>query len=151
MGVFGRLFVKPNGLMTYPCLFSPFQVLLSDIVKHFPNINFWKVNQIQWDIAFYRALRDWEHGLMEDFLNLIHSSNIQRDEEDIICWMPTKGKLFEVKSFYRVLRGVGVVNFPWKSLQGKSPFESSFFCLVCCFREDFTKARHYCSRLMLHE
>ena len=113
--------------------------LLSDIVKHFPNINFWKVNQIQWDIAFYRALRDWEHGLMEDFLNLIHSSNIQRDEEDIICWMPTKGKLSEVKSFHRVLRGVGVVNFPWKSLQGKSPFESSFFCLVCCFREDLRR------------
>ena len=138
-GIFGRLIVKPNGLMTYPCLFSPFQVLLSDIVKTLSQYQFLEGEseyQIQWDIAFYRALHYWEHGLMEDFFNLIHSSNIQRDEEDIICWMPTKGKLFEVKSFYGVLRGVGVVNFPWKNLQGKSPSESSFFCLVCCFRED---------------
>ena len=115
---------------------SSFTIRYSQTLSQY---QFLEVNQIQWDIAFYRALRDWEHGLMEDFLNLIHSSNIQRDEEDIICWMPTKGKLFEVKSFYRVLRGVGAVNFPWKSLQGKSPFESSIFCLVCCFREDLRR------------
>ena len=45
-------------------------------------------------------------------------------------------KLFEVKSYYRVLHGEGVVDFPWKSIwKVKGHLKVAFF-LVSCIRED---------------
>ena len=44
----------------------------------------WRADQIVWDISFYRALHDWEQGIITDFLSLIYS----------ICWKPIRIKLF---------------------------------------------------------
>ena len=35
-------------------------VAVADLIR-------WSANQIQWDVIFYKALHDWEQGLMEDF------------------------------------------------------------------------------------
>jgi len=64
------------------------------------------MGQIQWDVNFYRFLNDWELGMLADFF-LIHQTKITRDV------MPTKGKPFEVKSYYKVLNVGAVTLFSW--------------------------------------
>ena len=38
-------------------------VAVADLIR-------WSANQIQWDVIFYKALHDWEQGMMEDFYPL---------------------------------------------------------------------------------
>ena len=54
-------------------------------------------------MTFYRALQDCELGMLADFFQLISSTKLTRDAKDAIFWVPTKGKLFEVTSYYKVL------------------------------------------------
>lgn len=52
---------------------------------------------------------------MTSFLSLIYSIKF-RLGEDNIYWNPTKSKIFEVKSFYKVFHGEGAAEFSWKSI-----------------------------------
>lgn len=45
----------------------------------------------------------WELDILAEFMYLIYSTKIRWDVEDHNCWRPTKSRLFEVKSFYRLL------------------------------------------------
>ena len=63
-----------------------------------------------------RAIHDWEMDMLTAFLSLIYSIKIRRDVEDQICWRPTKSRLFEVKSVYRVLYTGGMQSIPLKSI-----------------------------------
>ncbi len=46
------------------------------------------VDYVRWNDGrtFIRAVQDWEADLPTDFLNLIYSTEIRRDEKDQISW-----------------------------------------------------------------
>lgn len=54
-------------------------------------------------------------GTVGRIFQLIYSTKLRRDVEDTICGMPTRGKLFEVKSNYKALHVGMETPFPWKS------------------------------------
>lgn len=77
----------------------------------------WTNGCAQWDIIFYRVFQDWEIDTLTAFLRLLYSVNIQRDMEDNTFWRPTRNRIFEVKSFYKVLFiGGSIFSFPWGSI-----------------------------------
>ncbi len=41
--------------------------------------------------------------MLAEFLTLLYFITITRDGADIIGWRPTRARLFEVKSFYKIL------------------------------------------------
>ena len=41
--------------------------------------------------------------MLAEFLTLLYFIRITRDGADIIGWRPTRARLFEVKSFYKIL------------------------------------------------
>jgi hypothetical protein len=56
---------------------------------------------ILWNILFTRPMHDWE----------------RYEGEHKICWIPSKRKSFEVKSYYQVLSIPVQSTFPWKSIR----------------------------------
>jgi hypothetical protein len=58
---------------------------------------------IHWNIIFARPVHDWEVQVVFGFFEVLYSQRVIHGGEDTICWIPSKRKLFEVKSYHRVL------------------------------------------------
>jgi hypothetical protein len=55
---------------------------------------------IQWNIFFTRPVHDWEVDLVSSFLRMLYSLRVRQGDADKICWIPSKGNKFEVRSYY---------------------------------------------------
>jgi hypothetical protein len=62
----------------------------------------------------FRPIHDWELEEMSRFFELLYSQQIRHCGEDKICWMPSKRKNFEVKSYYKMRVNSESVDGPWK-------------------------------------
>jgi hypothetical protein len=58
---------------------------------------------LQWNIFFTRPVHDWEVDLVSSFFELLYSLRVRQGGEDRICWIPSKRRKFEVRSYYHVL------------------------------------------------
>ena len=69
--------------------------------------------------------------MLAEFLTLLYFIRITRDGADIIGWRPTRARLFEVKSFYKILHtmvSIFFFFFPWNSIwKVKIPIKVAFF------------------------
>lgn len=63
----------------------------------------WNSGVLQWDILFTRSVNNWEVGILQSFLCLPYSFKVTRAKEDQMFGTPTRGGLFEVKSYYEAL------------------------------------------------
>jgi hypothetical protein len=67
---------------------------------------------ILWNILFTRPVQDWEVEVMSRFFELLHSIKVRYEGEDKICWIPSRRKSFEVKSYYKILSSPIHSSFP---------------------------------------
>lgn len=68
--------------------------------------------------------------------NLLYSLRLRRGDEDKICWIPSKRRMFKVRSFYHALSFPTCSFFPWKGIwRNEAPSRVTFF--VWIIREDF--------------
>jgi hypothetical protein len=49
-----------------------------------------------------------------DFSSCLYSQQVRQGGVDKICWIPSKRKNFEVKSYYKVMVNLEPVDSPWK-------------------------------------
>ncbi len=54
----------------------------------------WNNGAINWEIMFTRTIQDWELELLQPFIALLYSTKTNRDGEDRMCWIPTRGSIF---------------------------------------------------------
>jgi hypothetical protein len=47
---------------------------------------------------------------------MLYSLRVRQGDADKICWIPSKGNKFEVRSYYQVLTTSTGSLFPWKSI-----------------------------------
>jgi hypothetical protein len=79
---------------------------------------------IHWNVMFFRLVHDWE---LEE-VSRLYSQQIRHCGEDKICWMPSKRKNFEVKSYYKMRVNSESVDGPWKIIwKSKAPPRVAFF------------------------
>jgi hypothetical protein len=55
------------------------------------------------EYIFTRPVHDWEVDLVSSFFELLYSLKVRQGGEDRICWIPSKRRKFEVRSYYHVL------------------------------------------------
>jgi hypothetical protein len=80
---------------------------------------------ILWNILFTRPVHDWEVEVVSRFFDLMYSFKVRYEGEDKICWIPSRRKSFEVKSYYKVFI---YSCFSWKSIwKVKVPPRVAFF------------------------
>jgi hypothetical protein len=53
---------------------------------------------IHLNIAIYRSVHDCEVEWATSFLNLFYTIRLIQGSEDKICWIPSKRRMYEVKS-----------------------------------------------------
>jgi hypothetical protein len=83
---------------------------------------------IHWDIAFIRAVKDWELEAVVSFLDLLYTSSTTRGGLDSMHWKLSRSGKFEVKSYYKVLTQADHSPFPWKSIcKVRVPTRVAFF------------------------
>jgi hypothetical protein len=62
------------------------------------------------------------------FFDLLFSIRLRHEGEDKICWIPSKRRAFEVRSFNHELFISASSPFLWKSIwRGKVPLRVAFF------------------------
>jgi hypothetical protein len=71
---------------------------------------------ILWNIVFSRLVHDLEVEAVSRFFGMLYTLKVSSEGEDKLCWMPTRKKFFEVKSYYKVLSSPIQSSFPWKSI-----------------------------------
>jgi hypothetical protein len=86
---------------------------------------------IHWHVLFTRPVQDWEVELVSRFFEMLYSQRVRIGGEDQMCWIPSKRKFFEVKSYYQVLShptSTVQATFPWKGIwKVKAPPRVAFF------------------------
>ena len=63
----------------------------------------WQNGVPHWDVHFTRLLHDWEVEPFQAMIGLLYSIKVQQNQEDRVCWGPTRSGCFEVKSYYQIL------------------------------------------------
>jgi len=67
-------------------------------------------------------------GVGHFFLNLLYSLKLSRGGEETMCWIPSKRRKFEVRSFYKALSHPTGSSFPSKSIwRNKAPLNVAYF------------------------
>jgi hypothetical protein len=61
-------------------------------------------------------VHDWEVKAVSRFFGLFYSQKVRYGGDDTICWIPSKRKSFEVKSYNQVLSTPVWYTFSWKSI-----------------------------------
>ena len=74
------------------------EVYVADLMK-FPN----GVLIFLREINFVRAIQDWELESLTNFLDSIYGVSLREVGDDKICWKPTMGRTFAVRSYYQIL------------------------------------------------
>jgi hypothetical protein len=99
----------------------------------------WHQEDMVWSVKLGRSLQDWE---MEEFMALmefLYNQNVKRAEKDSIRWNHTKSGKFEVRSFYRLIRGRSSIQFPWKNVwQTRIPSKVAFFLWLAALGKNLT-------------
>jgi hypothetical protein len=66
--------------------------------------------------------------IWSSFFEMLYSLRVRQGGEDRICWIPSKRRKFEVRSYYHVLSIPASSPFPWKSIwRVKAPLRVAFF------------------------
>lgn len=63
------------------------------------------------NLLFIREVQNWELEYMVQLLDNVYTTKLHHREEDKLEWMPSKTQSFQVKSYYKELRG-GRILFP---------------------------------------
>jgi hypothetical protein len=74
---------------------------------------------LQWNISFTKPMHDWEVDLITSFfglLTLLYSLKLRQGGEHKVCWIPSKSRKFEERSFYHALCTPTGSPFPFKSI-----------------------------------
>jgi hypothetical protein len=88
----------------------------------------WQNRVSHWDVRFTRLLHDWEVEPFQALIGLLYSTKIHQNQEDRVCWGPSRSGTFEVKSYYRILSLSTSMVFPWKSIwKAGAPPRVAFF------------------------
>jgi hypothetical protein len=69
----------------------------------------------QWNINFLKATHDWEMDHFTSLFILVYSIRVRRGD-DRFCWIPYKRRLFDVRSYYKVLVLHDITHFHWRSI-----------------------------------
>ena len=81
-----------------------------------------------WSVTFCRDFNDWEMASVESFLLLLHSHAPSLEEPDKLIWKLKRSGIFDISSYYLMLRDPTAFAFPWKSIwRVKAPRRVSFF------------------------
>jgi hypothetical protein len=80
-----------------------------------------------WNVSFVQNFNDWEMKDVASFPNLLSHIPVSSDS-DGLCWRLKKDGVFDIRSFYTVLRGSLKRAFPWRSVwHSKAPPRVCFF------------------------
>jgi hypothetical protein len=88
------------------------------VSEHMQIIN----EEVHWNVQFFREAQDWEVEVVMAFYGKLYETQRNVGRVDRICWIPSKRKIFEVRSFFGVLSSssdryeVGCSSFPWKGI-----------------------------------
>jgi hypothetical protein len=56
-------------------------------------------DEVHWDMNFITLVHDWEVNIVSSSLNDLYFAR-SRGDEDKCCWVPSKRRSFEVRTFY---------------------------------------------------
>lgn len=70
----------------------------------------------QCNINFLRAAHNWETNHFTSLFTLLYSFRVGQGGEDRLCWIPSKKRVFDAKSHYKVLLPYDNTHFPWRSI-----------------------------------
>ena len=74
-----------------------------------------------------------------DFLCILEYNTPAREGEDQMWWVPKKKGEFDIRSYYKTLRGSSLNIFPWKGIWGvKVPRWVSFFVWIAAWEKILT-------------
>ena len=80
-------------------------------------------------MQFRRSFQDWELEEVTRFLDHIFTVKVQEGNDSLFWKIEKRGK-FNVKSYYRSLKGENNPLFPAKEVWGSYvPFRTRFFCM----------------------
>jgi hypothetical protein len=71
--------------------------------------------EVHWEMNFIRLVHDLEVDVVSSLFNVIYSVRLLQGVEDKICWILSKGRSFEVKTFYKALISNAHLSFPWRN------------------------------------
>jgi len=66
----------------------------------------------QWDVRFIRAAHDWEVDVLASFFTLLYSIRFDRDGVDKLWWSSSRKRMFDVRSFHKILAYKETAHFP---------------------------------------
>jgi hypothetical protein len=66
----------------------------------------------QRDVRFIRAAHDWEVDVLASFFTLLYSIRFDRDGVDKLWWSSSHKRMFDVRSFYKILAYKETTHFP---------------------------------------
>jgi len=66
--------------------------------------------------VYSTCVHNWDVEVVSIFFAMMYSLKGRYEGEDKICWIPSRKKSFEVKSYYKVLSSPIHSSFPWKSI-----------------------------------
>jgi hypothetical protein len=99
----------------------------------------WHNDDMVWSVNLVRSLQDWEVEVFLGFMEFLYNQKVKKEEMDSMNWKHTKSGLFEVRSFYGLLRGRNDIQFPWKSVwKPKIPSKVAFFLWLAAHDKNLT-------------
>jgi hypothetical protein len=99
----------------------------------------WHNDDMVWSVNLVRSLQDWEVEVFVGFMEFLYNQKVKREEMDSMNWKHTKSGMFEVRSFYGLLRGRSDIQFPWKSVwKPKIPSKVAFFLWLAAHDKNLT-------------
>jgi hypothetical protein len=85
-------------------------------------------SSFHWDIAFIRAVQDWELEAVTSFMELLYLCFTIQGGSDFVRWSLSSSSKFDVKSYYKKLTQVVHSPFPWRIIwKAKVPNRVAFF------------------------
>jgi hypothetical protein len=80
----------------FPILFGIAYKKNASIADHLESIG----ASNQWDVSFTREAHDWEVDVLASFLRVLYSARMSQESADKLWWVPSKKRLFKVRSLY---------------------------------------------------
>ncbi len=88
---------------------------------------------------FMQDFNDWELDTVASFLGLLQSHLPSQEVDDGLRWNLKKNGIFDICSFYTVLRDSPNVAYPWKSIwRTKAPRRACFFVWTAAWNKILT-------------
>lgn len=71
---------------------------------------------VHWDMNFIRLVHDSEVDVVSSLFNVMYSVSLVQGVEDKLCWILSKRRSFEVKTFYKALISYAHSYFHWRKI-----------------------------------